>query len=236
MSETLAIIPAKGSSARIPGKNLRPLGGTPLFLWTVRAALEVPGLRVIVSTDEGPPGEEIARLALEEGAEVVRRPAELCQDPAQAPDVALHALQSYPDTEAVVMLLPTSPFRTAQHIREALALHVSAPVVAVADLAARHHHKLCITFRGDIVLGPPIRDPAMREALSPTGEHGQCEINGSIWIATAEHLRLYGHISAVGATPYYMDEQSGLDIDTETDWLVAEAILRNRALIAAGMA
>jgi CMP-N,N'-diacetyllegionaminic acid synthase len=231
----LAIIPAKASSSRIPGKNLRPLGGVPLFLWTVRAAREVqPRMTVVVSTDAGPAGDEIAGLAIREGAAVVRRPKELCEDPAQAPDVAIHALNYIEQHgrqtfDTVVMLLPTSPFRTARHIEEALQAHRSdafgpVNVVSVND-ASDLNHKWCPEYAGRIVAGPPIRD---RQWAAMTNHHTSRLLNGAIWVATPSRLRTEGYFNAIAGWPYLMDRTSGLDIDTELDWLVAEAIIAQR--------
>lgn len=225
----LAVIPAKASSSRVPGKNMRPLGGVPLFLWTVKAARAVqPHMTVVVSTDAGPAGDEIAGLAIKEGTVVIRRPKELCEDPAQAPDVALHAL-SYLEKnckqtfDTVVMLLPTSPFRTATHIKDALELHSMhrANVVSV-DRVDAMHHKAVNLYRDNLILyGPPLRDASMSPRYAA--------INGAIWIAPPANLRRDRHVKAVGGHAYVMDETSGLDIDTELDWMVAEAILAQRA-------
>lgn len=234
LPQVLAIIPAKRFSSRCADKNLRPLGGVPLFLWTVRAALAVrPAMTVVVSTDDGPAGDEIARLAEAEGASVVRRPPELCRDPAEAPDVAIHALDAYkgiwgilPDT--VVMLLPTSPFRTTRHIAEALTIHWHSEnrnVVSI-DPASRLGHKLVYVSLDveRIVSGPPLRDPS--SAVTANTAPGL--INGAIWVTTPARLLTDRHVSAVHAECYLMDQESGIDIDTELDFLVAEAIVARR--------
>lgn len=230
MTSVLAIIPAKGTSSRVPGKNLRLLGGIPLFLWTVRAALGVmPKRAVVVSTDD----DEIARLAAAEGAGVIRRPPELCRDPAQAPDVAIHALDYYkwatgnqPDT--VCMLLPTSPFRTTAHIEAALAVHhdsAGGNVVSVTDASEHLKHKLCYGNEHSITAGPPLRDPGPFISHHPPSHvERRYLLNGAIWIATPGALRTHGHVSAIHALPYVMDEESGLDIDSELDFAVAEVI------------
>lgn len=232
MTRVLFIIPAKGTSRRIaPSKNLRPLAGVPLVVWTIRAALGVQGYEshVVVSTDS----EEIAELALAEGAEVVMRPPELARDPAEAPDVALHVLQvhTWKSPDAVCMLLPTSPFRTAEHIADALELHIKHParpnVLSARDADQFLHHKLC-TVRGKIRNGPPLRDVELRIALWPTRSEQQVLLNGAIWVATPARLAADGHFSAIGAIPYLMDEESGLDIDTPLDFLVAESVVAYR--------
>ena len=221
--KVLFIVPAKGSSSRVPKKNLRPLAGLPLFLWTVRAALGVSGYdaEVVVSTDDP----EIARLTVEEGARLVMRPPELAKDPAQAPDVALHVLDEVRSSgfepDAVCMLLPTSPFRSTQHITEALTLHFAnrqANVVSVTDCRADFHHKLCWVLGDRITAGPPLRDLGVQS--------GALLLNGAIWITTPGRLVVDRFVEARNAVPYFMDDISGIDIDTELD--IAKAFLLTR--------
>jgi CMP-N,N'-diacetyllegionaminic acid synthase len=242
-ARVLAVIPAKAHSTRLPGKNLLPLGGLPLFLWTVQAALAVePKMDVVVSTDEGPDGDLIAQVALRAGAFVVRRPPDLCRDPAQMPDVVLHALSASDEGhETVVALLPTSPFRSAQDIQSALALHQVTPtdgfgrpnVVSVTSAEDFLHHKLCQLADGVVRQGPPLRDFHLRASLTTDGFYANVFLNGAIWIATPERLRRDRHISAIGALPYVMDEESGLDIDSPLDYEVAKAIVARRYQVAA---
>ena len=119
MSPTVvALIPARGGSQRVPGKNVLPLAGHPLLAWSIASARE-SGIfaRVVVSTDS----EEIAEVARRYGADVPGlRPAELAS--ATSPDVewVLHAMQGR-DEDAFALLRPTSPFRTAATIRRAWA-------------------------------------------------------------------------------------------------------------------
>ena len=119
----LAIIPARGGSKGLPGKNIKPLLGKPLIAYAVEAALKSKYIdRVIVSTDD----EEIARVAREAGAEVpFMRPAELASDTATAVDVYIHATefmmnQTGEPIEKFMVLLPTAPLRTVDHIDAAV--------------------------------------------------------------------------------------------------------------------
>jgi CMP-N-acetylneuraminic acid synthetase len=119
----LTLIPARGGSKSIPRKNLKPLGGHPLIAWSIAAALQAECKpRVIVSTDD----EEIATVAREYGAEVpFMRPAELAQDRTLDLPVFQHALGWLEEKEGylpgiVIQLRPTSPFRPAGMIDEAV--------------------------------------------------------------------------------------------------------------------
>src|ERR687886_659490 len=107
----VGLIPARGGSKGIPGKNLVPLCGRPLLAWTVGAACAARGLdRVVVSTDSP----EIAATARELGADVLERPAELARDETPMYDVLLHALEELGRPEILVLLQPTSPLRRAR--------------------------------------------------------------------------------------------------------------------------
>ncbi|QXT62954.1 acylneuraminate cytidylyltransferase family protein [Tessaracoccus palaemonis] len=120
MKEILALIPARGGSKGIPRKNLRDLGGKPLIVWTIQQALATPGLRVVVSTEDG----EIAEVSRAAGAEVFLRPAELAQDTTATEPVVLHAISVATDEGrrpgAVVLLQATSPVRLPGTIGRAL--------------------------------------------------------------------------------------------------------------------
>lgn len=103
----LALIPARGGSKGVPRKNLRPLCGKPLVVWSVEAALSARSIdRCVVSTED----EEIARVARDAGAEVLQRPADLATDEATTEAVMQHALRVIP-ADTLVLLQPTSPVR-----------------------------------------------------------------------------------------------------------------------------
>lgn len=103
----LGLIPARGGSKGIPGKNIKMICGKPLIVWTIESALQSSQLdKVVVSTDSM----EIARISENAGAEVLMRPAEFATDTASTQDVMLHALKYY-QANTVVLLQPTSPYR-----------------------------------------------------------------------------------------------------------------------------
>ena len=114
----LALVPARGGSKGIPGKNIIPLGGKPLIAWTIEAAKAVDTIdRLIVSTDD----EAIAHVAQDYKCEVpFLRPPELAEDETAGIDVVLHALDELDYFDVIVLLQPTSPFRTAAQIDEAI--------------------------------------------------------------------------------------------------------------------
>jgi CMP-N,N'-diacetyllegionaminic acid synthase len=214
----LAVIPAKGQSRRVPGKNLRPLAGRPLFLWTVNAALRSEIVtRIVVSTDS----DEVARLAESAGANVTDHPE--IKPGVEAQDVAVHVVRQEiaadrtPDV--VVMLLPTSPFRTAKHIDEAIRLHAEHPDLNVLSVCEDQPHRMHDSY---LAAGGRRMDPVL------AGRDAAVALNGAIWIATPERLLEKGRFFGERAIPYLMDRESGLDIDWPHEWAAAEWIARER--------
>jgi len=103
----LGITPARGGSKNILRKNIKPIAGKPLLAWTVEAALQSRMMdRYVVSTED----DEIAQVAAQYGAEVLRRPADLATDEASTLVVLQHAAEQIP-CEVVVLLQATSPVR-----------------------------------------------------------------------------------------------------------------------------
>jgi len=117
----VAVVPARGGSRRLPGKNLVEVAGKPLLVHTVEQALAARRVaEILVSTDD----ERIAAVARAAGASVIERPAELAGDHASSESAVLHALDARggPDPEIVVLLQATSPVRRPSDIDAAIAL------------------------------------------------------------------------------------------------------------------
>lgn len=118
----LALIPARGGSKRLPGKNIRVLGGKPLIVWSIDVAKDIPEIcDILVSTDDP----AIAAVCAAAGALVPwLRPADLATDTASSVDVALHALDLYESEKGAVdgllLLQPTSPFRLPTTLEKAI--------------------------------------------------------------------------------------------------------------------
>ena len=119
---SLVIIPARGGSKGIPGKNIRAVGGKPLIVWSIEHAKQAHSVsRIVVSTDS----EAIAAVAREHGAEVVWRPVDISGDKASSESALLHTLDHLRDTEGyepelVVFLQATSPMRKPGEVQVAI--------------------------------------------------------------------------------------------------------------------
>lgn len=126
MQRCVAIIPARGGSKGIPGKNLMDLCGKPLIAHTIEHARSAPSVqRVIVSTDD----DEIARVAVMFGAEVIRRPPEISGDTARSEAAIVHVLEELSrreryEPDLLVFLQATSPLRRAEDVQAAIDLLV----------------------------------------------------------------------------------------------------------------
>lgn len=138
----IAIIPARGGSKGLPGKNIKPLNGKPLISYAVEEALKAKHIdRVIISTDD----EEIARVAVQYGAELpFMRPAELASDTAMAIDNYIYTVnrlekESVTTIDAFVVLQPTSPLRIAEDIDGAIELFKEKEADSVISYTQEAH-------------------------------------------------------------------------------------------------
>jgi CMP-N,N'-diacetyllegionaminic acid synthase len=133
MVRTLGVIPARGGSKRLPGKNLRLLCGKPLIGYTIDAAEQSTLTDWVVSTEDY----EIGRVAVELGAYVVRRPEELAEDHVDTGPVLRHALEWMGDYDMVVCLHPTSPVRDRSHIDLSIDMLWNSQAPSLASVACR---------------------------------------------------------------------------------------------------
>ncbi|MCW7503723.1 acylneuraminate cytidylyltransferase family protein [Leptospira paudalimensis] len=125
----LAIIPARGGSKGLPGKNIRLLNGKPLIVWSIEAAKKSKLLdRVLVSTDS----EEIAKVAETNGCEVLMRSPELASDEATTISVIEDISKKIPEAKNFIVLQPTSPFRNKNLIDDCIAAYLSGDYTNLA--------------------------------------------------------------------------------------------------------
>lgn len=224
----LGIILARGGSKRLPGKNIRPLGGRPLIAHTIAAAKAATSLaRTIVSTDD----DEIARTAIAFGGDVpFRRPAELATDASPPIDAVAHAVdwldRNGCKADAIVMLQASSPMRSATHIDEAVALFRATGADTVTSVSpARSHPYWCWKPDGDEI--KPFFSPqhiAMpRQQLPPALIE-----NGAVYVFRRELLSA-GTIYGDHVAGYVMADIDAVDIDSAEDFDYAEFVLARRS-------
>ena len=225
----LAVIPARGGSKRIPGKNLVSLAGKPLLAYTVEAALE-SGLfaRVVVSTDSL----EIAEVARQLGADVpFIRDAALSDDivPVSAATVdALERLDSNGDSVAAVcQLMPNCPLRTAADVVASAEQFESSGAAAQISVIRFGWQNPWWAMRraDDYTLEPLFPDAAIARSqdlpdlFCPTG---------AVWWAKSGDLRREGTFHLAGRTGWEIPWQRGVDIDTEDDLEMARVLMSQR--------
>ena len=221
----LGLIPARGGSKSIPRKNLVDLGGVPLIQWTIQAALGSNLERVVVSTDE----DEIAEISKSLGAEVpFKRPAELSSDQTLSIDVVLHALDVLEeDFDAVMMLQPTSPFRTSIDIEGAIKIIDGASsVISVVPVEGTHPARMKFVEDG-VLIDPPFAETIEnmpRQELRPMYIR-----NGAIYLTRISDLR---HRTFKGALSraLIMPKERSINIDTGFDLALARVALSNGML------
>ncbi len=223
----LALIPARGGSKRLPGKNIRLLGGKPLIVWSIDVAGSIAEIcDILVSTDDP----AIAAVCKDAGALVPwLRPAELATDTASSVDVALHALDWYEAkrgaVDGILLLQPTSPFRTVDTIKRAIGIFEKErgrhPVVSVSPASC--HPAWCFRCTSNRI--NPFLGWETIERRSQDLEPAWM-LNGAIYLIDPGQLRNNRVFLTADTRPLLMtDECEGIDIDTNSDWNVAKAVL-----------
>lgn len=218
----LALIPARGGSKGLPGKNVRELGGKPLIAWTIEAAQRARYVhRVVVSSDD----EAIIAVARAWGAEVpFVRPAALAQDDTPSMDVVMHALEHIAGVEWLVLLQPTSPLRTANDIDAALerCWQAGAPAcVSVTPAATPPHWMFQLSDTGHLQALLPEDQRPQRRQDAPTWY----ALNGAVYVARIDWLRQMRTFFSRETVAYAMPPERSVDIDTALDWQLAACLL-----------
>ena len=216
----LGLIPARGGSKSIPRKNLVDLGGLPLIQWTIQSALDSNLTRVVVSTDD----DEISEVSESLGAEgPFKRPAELSSDLTLSIDVVLHALDVLAEEfDAVMMLQPTSPFRTSTDIENAIKIIGDASsVISVVPVEGTHPARMKFVEDG-VLIDPPFAETIEnmpRQDLRPMYIR-----NGAIYLTRVSDLR---HRTFKGALSraLIMPKERSINIDTSFDLALARVAL-----------
>lgn len=226
----LAVIPARGGSKGLPGKNFKLMNGKPLIAYTIQAALESGVFDyVIVSTDS----KEIAEIAKENGAMVpFMRPDELAGDAASSDAAIMHALRFMEEANGeeigyVCKLQPTSPLRTAEDIRGAFALLSEKNANSIVSVCECEHSPL---WTG--VIADDLRiDNFMSKQLAVTNRQelqNYYRLNGAIYISKVESFKKNECFFGENSIAYIMTREHSVDIDDILDFKFAELLLNER--------
>jgi N-acylneuraminate cytidylyltransferase len=223
----IAVIPARGGSKTVVGKNIKLLGGKPLLVWSVDVARQVSEIdRIIVSTDD----REIASVARAHGAEVYERPAHLATDEALVIDALkdlLERLQAEGEKpEWMILLEPTCPLRSVDDVRDCLKLAAERDLDSVATFkdADLNPHRAWKLHDGVPEVFIPGAIPWLPRQKLPKA----FQLNGAVYLFRTSLLAhesrslLAGKLGAV-----LMPKNRSTDIDDHVDFMIAEALLKN---------
>lgn len=222
----IALIPARAGSVSLPGKNIADLGGQPLIAWTVRAALASNCFkRVIISTD----GHEIAAAARAAGAEVpFMRPADLATSQARSNDVIRHALEATGTNGSFALIQPTSPFRAAAHIREAVQMFLAGKgSKALISVAKGKPAAWLFSQTAEGQLHPIQNTESASCAIVYRRQDAQPTFapNGAVYLCQTQVFSARDTLFPKELLGYPMGEIDSLDIDEPEDLALARAIV-----------
>ena len=220
----LVVIPARGGSKGIPRKNIKPFAGKPLIYYTIDTARAiVPDEDICVSTDD----DEIIQVVEDYGLKVpFKRPDELATDTAGTYEVLLHAIDFYEKQgkhyDVVLLLQNTSPFRTAEHVKEALALYTPEVdmVVSVKECAANPYYCVFEENQEGYLHVCKGNGTIYRRQDAPK----VYEYNGAVYVINTNSLKKQHMHQFSKRVKYVMDDRSSFDLDTMNDWIIAEMI------------
>ena len=221
----IAVVPARGGSKSIPGKNIRPLGGKPLLAWSIDVARQVSEIdRVIVSTDD----DQIVAVGRASGAEIYPRPAHLATDTALVIDALKDLLRTLraegEDPEWVILLEATCPLRSADDVRACLKLvgeggFDSAATFKDAELNPHRAWKI-------VAGSPQVFIPGAIPWLPRQQQPKAYQLNGAVYVFRASMLALEAQSLLVGKVgAVMMPRDRSQDIDDSIDFTIVEAIL-----------
>lgn len=229
--QILGIIPARGGSKRIPGKNLKKLCGKSLLSWTIETAKQSVLENLFISTDD----KAIADEAKKHGVEVpFLRSPDLSSDESNVVDAIEEALYVFEEKgikyEAVLLLQPTSPFRSVETINSAIEKFKSSNGESVISLNPSQTHPYWCKKVEDGEITSFI-DGLGSQMYQSQDLPSAYQLNGLIYMASTFTITNSKSFYSKHTQALIIDSQvEAVDIDTEYDWLVAEAIARQRGL------
>lgn len=222
----LVVIPARGGSKGLPGKNIKLLNGIPLIHYTIEAARRVfEDKYIYVSTDST----EIKSVVEQTGFTIpFLRPKHLATDTANSRDVLLYALDQFilknkKEPDVIILLQPTSPFRKSVHIREALKLYTSNldMVVSVKETESNPYYVLFEENESGFLKKSKEGSFTRRQDCPKVWEY-----NGAIYVINVKSLKKNDISNFSKIKKYIMPLNNSIDIDTELDFLMASLFLK----------
>jgi CMP-N-acetylneuraminic acid synthetase len=217
---TVTLIPARGGSKGLPGKNLAEIGGRSLVARAVDVARAVPGIgEVVVSSDD----DAILAEGERAGAIAERRPSELAADETATLELVQWFVHGRPTIERLVLLQPTSPLRERDDVVACLDALDRAPVAATVT-AVEHPVEWLFCIGREGMLEPLRgwdRPVARRQDAAAT-----YVLNGAVYAARGEHVRAGGGLVGPGTVGVVMPRERSVDVDDALDLEWARLLAR----------
>ena len=230
----MALVPARGGSKGLPGKNIKPLAGRPMLTYTLESARQTPAIdRIVVSTDSA----EIAEVARAAGVDVpFLRPPELGADHVTDLPVFEHALRWLDEHERyrpdiIVHLRPTAPLRRAEHIAAAIERLVATGADSVRSICRAKQHPQKMWSMQNGYLTPFIPPGELVEPYNMPRQHLRTAYvqNGAVDVMWRRTIVEQGSMSGARIAALEMDPVDSVNVDDELDFLAAEhTLLRKR--------
>lgn len=226
--KTLVLIPARGGSKGIPGKNIKPFVGKPLIYYSIEAARELfDDIDICVSTDS----EEIKCCVEKIGLSIpFLRPQHLATDEAGSHEVLLHAVDFYIERsihyEQILLLQPTTPIRSITHVLDILKMKDSNPnvdmVVSVKESKENPYFTLFEENNKGFIEKSKSGNFVRRQDCPKV-----YTFNGSIYLISIDSLKKERIDKFKRVKKYVMEEEVySIDLDTPSDWIQAEDIVK----------
>lgn len=222
---TVALIPARGGSKRLPRKNILEVGGLPMLAYPIRAARE-SGLfsQILVSTED----DEIAAVARQHGAEVIPRPIEIAQDRSTVVQVCLHALEQFPKVEQLCCVYATAILLRPESLVASHALLEAPPPADFVMGVSEYEHPPVQALKAD--------DQGYLSYMWPEWRGVQSQFqprlvvsNGSLYWARAEALKAERTFYGARLKGYAVPLSQVADIDTPDDLEQVKRILERHS-------
>ncbi len=230
MHNILALIPARGGSKRLKGKNIKQLGEKPLIAWSIEVALASKYVdEVVVSTED----DEIAKVSQQYGATVpFKRPYMLSLDSTSTMDVILHTIETLESEgkayKFLMLLQPTSPLRSSEDIDKSVELMIQKEADSIISVCESEHSPLWTNTLP--------KDHSMDNFLPKKAERRSQELptyyrlNGAIYIAKTEMIKKEKSFFMPNSFAYIMPQSRSVDIDSELDFKLAEILVQDKKL------
>lgn len=223
MEDILVVIPARGGSKGLPGKNIKNLCGKPLIAYSIDVARAITSdNNICVSTDD----KKIIDAVENYGLHVpFVRPTELATDTATTNDVLLHAIKFYEDKgktfNKILLLQPTSPLRTIEQVIEAISLYRDDIDMVVSVTKSHASAVLCNDNSAGFVELVYNKNAGGRQTLPIF-----YEFNGAIYVVNVVSLKQKGLGGFNKRVKYIMSKETSIDIDDVYDFMLVESIMK----------